>query len=91
MHLPANPGMTIDLIEWTDPKSPTGRFPIHHVPSAHFCFNVKDLEGTYESLSQKGLSSYLRRAAAGRRRLGCRVLLRPGRQFIGAERATTEE
>ena len=43
-------GFTFDLIEWTSPKSPTGRQPIHHVPSAHFCFGVEDVPAIYERL-----------------------------------------
>ena len=50
MCLPANPGMTIDLIEWTSPKSPTGRYHISHVPSGHLCFDVDDIEATYKFL-----------------------------------------
>ena len=50
MTLPENPGMTLDLIEWITPKSPVGRYPLHHVPSAHICFNVDDIEATYKYL-----------------------------------------
>ena len=53
----ANPGFgfTFDLIEWVSPKSPTGRQPIHHVPSAHFCFGVEDVPATYERLKAAGV------------------------------------
>ena len=55
MTLPENPGMTIDLIEWITPKSPVGRYPLNHVPSAHFCFDVEDIEATYEFLKGEGV------------------------------------
>ena len=55
MTLPENPGMTIDLIEWFTPKSPVGRYPLHHVPSAHLCFDVDDIEATYEYLKGEGV------------------------------------
>lgn len=55
MCLDANPGMTIDLIEWISPESPTGRYPIHHVPSAHLSFDVEDLHATYEFLKSEGV------------------------------------
>lgn len=55
MTLPENPGMTIDLIEWITPKSPVGRYPLHHVPSAHICFEVEDIEATYEFLKGEGV------------------------------------
>ena len=47
--------MTIDLIEWFTPKSPVGRYPLHHVPSAHLCFDVDDIEATYEYLKGEGV------------------------------------
>ena len=48
-------GFTIDLIQWISPESPTGRHPIHHVPSAHFCFGVEDVPATYERLKAAGV------------------------------------
>ena len=48
-------GFTFDLIEWISPKSPTGRQPIHHVPSAHFCFGVEDVQATHERLKAAGV------------------------------------
>ncbi len=48
-------GFTFDLIEWVNPNSPTGRRPIHHVPSAHFCFGVEDVPATYERLKAAGV------------------------------------
>jgi catechol 2,3-dioxygenase-like lactoylglutathione lyase family enzyme len=48
-------GFTFDLIEWVSPKSPTGRRPIHHLPSAHFCFGVEDVPATYERLKAAGV------------------------------------
>jgi len=48
-------GFTFDLIEWINPESPTGRNPIHHVPSAHFCFGVEDVPATYERLKAAGV------------------------------------
>jgi catechol 2,3-dioxygenase-like lactoylglutathione lyase family enzyme len=55
MGLPANPGLTIDLIEWLTPRSPTGRYHITHVPSAHLCFDVDDIDATYEFLKAHGV------------------------------------
>ena len=55
MTLPENPGMTIDLIEWITPKSPVARYPLHHVPSAHLCFDVEDIEALYEFLKGEGV------------------------------------
>ena len=55
LYLPANPGMTIDLIQWITPDSPAQRFPIHNVPSAHLCFDVEDIEATYEFLKSEGV------------------------------------
>ena len=55
MKMPENPGMTLDLIEWFTPKSPVARYPLHHVPSAHICFDVDDIEATYEYLKGEGV------------------------------------
>ena len=55
MTLPENSGMTIDLIEWIAPKSPTGRSHISHVPSAHLCFDVEDIEEAYKIFQEEGL------------------------------------
>lgn len=55
MFLPANPGMTIDLLQWISPKSPEGRFHISHVPSAHLCFDVEDVDATYAFLKAEGV------------------------------------
>ena len=51
-------GFTFDLIEWVSPKSPTGRRPIHHLPSAHFCFGVEDVPATYERLKAAGVEVF---------------------------------
>jgi catechol 2,3-dioxygenase-like lactoylglutathione lyase family enzyme len=48
-------GFTFDLIQWINPESPTGRQPLHHVPSAHFCFGVEDVPATYERLKAAGV------------------------------------
>ena len=55
MTLPENPGLTIDIGEWITPKSPVGRYPLNHVPSAHFCFDVEDIEATYKFLKGEGV------------------------------------
>ena len=41
--------------EWFNPQSPVGRYPLHHVPSAHLCFDVEDIEATYEHLKEEGV------------------------------------
>ena len=52
----ASPGqITLDLIEWITPESPQQRFPIHHVPSAHLCFGVENLQSIYDRLSKEGV------------------------------------
>jgi len=55
MKAPKTPGVTLDLIEFTEPKSPVGRHPIHHVPGAHLCFAVDDLQGIYDRLVTEGV------------------------------------
>lgn len=55
LQLSGNPGMTIDLIEWISPKSPFGRYPISHVPSAHLCFDVQDIDAMYAFLKAEGI------------------------------------
>ena len=47
--------LTFDLIQWLRPESPVERYPIHHVPSAHFCFGVENLPGIYERLKAEGV------------------------------------
>ena len=49
------PGFTLDLIQWLNPTSPAGRYPINHVPSAHICFGVEDVPATYERLKAAGV------------------------------------
>jgi catechol 2,3-dioxygenase-like lactoylglutathione lyase family enzyme len=49
------PGFTFDLLEWVAPKSPSGRFPINQVPSAHICFGVDDLAAAYERLQRENV------------------------------------
>ena len=48
-------GFTFDLIQWINPESPTGRYLVHHVPSAHICFGVEDVPATYERLKAAGV------------------------------------
>ncbi len=48
-------GFTFDLLHWVNPKSPVGRNPVHHVPSAHICFGVEDVPATYERLKAEGV------------------------------------
>ena len=55
MSLAANPGITIDLIEWISPESPVGRYHISHVPSTHLCFDVEDIHATYDFLKSNGV------------------------------------
>jgi glyoxylase I family protein len=55
MRAPETPGVTIDLIEWVSPKSPVNRLAVHHVPSAHVCFGVDDLQETYDRLVTQGV------------------------------------
>jgi len=55
MKAPETPGVTIDLIEWVTPKSPVGRHAIHHVPSAHICFGVDNLQEVYDRLVKEGV------------------------------------
>ncbi len=55
LQLSGNPGMTIDLIEWISPKSPVRRYPISHVPSAHLCFDVDDIDAMHAFLSAEGV------------------------------------
>jgi len=55
MRAPETPGITIDLIEYVAPKSPVGRQAIHHVPSAHICFGVDDLQEVYDRLVAEGV------------------------------------
>ena len=52
---PENPEMTLHLSQLTNPECPTGRPDIHHVPSAHVCFTVTDIQATYESLKSQGV------------------------------------
>ena len=47
--------ITVDLIQWITPESSQQRFPIHHVPSAHLCFGVEDLQSVYERLTVEGV------------------------------------
>ena len=47
--------ITVDLIQWITPESSRQRFPIHHVPSAHLCFGIEDLQSTYERLTAEGV------------------------------------
>jgi len=47
--------LTFDLIQWIQPPSPVKRYPIHHVPSSHFAFGIRDLQPTYERLKKEGV------------------------------------
>ena len=53
----AEQGFTFDLIQWIHPESPSGRNPVHHVPSAHMCFGVEDVPATYEKLRAAGVET----------------------------------
>jgi len=55
MQAPETPEVTIDLIEWVAPKSPVKRLKVHHVPSAHVCFGVDNLQETYDRLVTLGV------------------------------------
>ena len=55
MAAPGNPEMTLHLSQLTSPASPTGRPAIHHVPSAHICFTVKDIAAKHEALKAQGV------------------------------------
>lgn len=48
-------GFTFDLIQWLNPPSPVERYPLNHVPSAHICFGVEDVQATYERLNAAGV------------------------------------
>mgnify|MGYP001220643662 CR=1 FL=1 len=47
--------LTFDIIQWVAPESPSERYPINHVPSAHFCFGVEDIWSIYERLKAEGV------------------------------------
>ena len=47
--------LTFDIIQWVAPESTSERYPINHVPSAHFCFGVEDLQAIYERLKAEGV------------------------------------
>ena len=47
--------MTFDIIQWLNPESPTERYPIHNVPSAHICFGVDNLPEVYRRLKAEGV------------------------------------
>ena len=49
------PGFTFDIIQWINPESPEDRYPLHHVPSAHFCFGVENVPATYDRLKAEGV------------------------------------
>jgi len=55
MRARETPGITIDLIEWVAPKSPVKRYEINHVPSAHLCFGVNDVQEVYDRLVAEGV------------------------------------
>jgi len=55
MAAPGNPEMTLHLSQLANPVSPTGRPAIHHVPSAHICFTVKEMAAKYEALKTQGV------------------------------------
>jgi len=55
MAAPGNPEMTLHLSQLTHPESPVGRPAIHHVPSAHVCFTVTDIEAKHEFLKSRGV------------------------------------
>ena len=55
MAAPQNPDITLHVSQIATPPSPTGRPAINHVPSAHICFTVPDLNATYEALRSRGV------------------------------------
>ena len=55
MAAPENPEMTLHLSEISQPQGPAGRPAINHVPSAHVCFTVADINATYKSLKSQNV------------------------------------
>ena len=55
MAAPDNPEITLHLSQISQPECPSGRGEIHHVPSAHICFTVTDIQSTYETLISAGV------------------------------------
>ncbi len=49
------PGLTVDLIQWISPESPTSRYPLNHVPSSHICFGVESVPEMYQVLLDAGI------------------------------------
>jgi catechol 2,3-dioxygenase-like lactoylglutathione lyase family enzyme len=48
-------GHRIELVKYHEPASPNGHLEIPQLGASHICFNVGDLQQTYEALSTKGI------------------------------------
>ena len=57
MAAPGNPAGTLHLSQLASPTTPIGHPAIHHVPSAHICFTVKDIAAKHEALKAQGENS----------------------------------